>query len=84
MSVLQEILEWSYDRPIWQRDALRRLVLNGELLDDDADALTDISQKRIGPREQPDVTPLSEDDVPVNTAGDVPVSRSCLSSTTVV
>lgn len=74
MSVLQEILEWSYDRPIWQRDALRRLVLNGELLDDDADALTDICKSAYGLGEQPDVTPLSEDDVPVNTAGDAPVS----------
>ena len=24
MSVLEEILEWSQDRPAWQRDALRR------------------------------------------------------------
>jgi hypothetical protein len=31
MNVLQEILEWSQGRPMWQRDALRRLVLNGEL-----------------------------------------------------
>ncbi len=35
MTVLQELLEWSQDRPTWQRDALRRLVLHGELSDDD-------------------------------------------------
>src|SRR4051812_40411985 len=27
MTVLEQILEWSQDRPSWQRDALRRLVL---------------------------------------------------------
>jgi hypothetical protein len=31
MTVLEQILEWSKDRPAWQRDALRRLVVNGEL-----------------------------------------------------
>ena len=35
MNVLKEILEWSQGRPMWQRDALRRLVLNGELSDED-------------------------------------------------
>ncbi len=38
MKVLQEILVWSADRPTWQRDALRRLVVNGELSDDDITA----------------------------------------------
>ena len=38
--VLQEILEWSSDRPPWQRDALRRLVLNGELSDEDIVSVT--------------------------------------------
>ena len=28
---LREIVFWSKDRPIWQRDALRRLVISGEL-----------------------------------------------------
>ena len=29
MSLLQEIAEWSKTRPLWQRDALRRIVTNG-------------------------------------------------------
>lgn len=36
---LREILSWSLDRPIWQRDALRRLVTQGELTDKDIDEL---------------------------------------------
>jgi hypothetical protein len=52
VTVLQEILEWSYDRPVWQRDALRRLVLNGELSDNDIDVLTEICKARFGLAEQ--------------------------------
>lgn len=37
---LQEILSWSFDRPAWQRDALRRLVTQGELSTDDIDELS--------------------------------------------
>jgi hypothetical protein len=74
VTVLQEILEWSYDRPAWQRDALRRLVLNGELSGDDIGALTAICKSAYGLAEQPDITSLTKDHVPVKTAGSVPVS----------
>ncbi len=74
MTVLQEILEWSYDRPTWQRDALRRLVLNGELLDDDIGALADICKSAYGLAEQPDIAPLAKDNVPVKAALSAPVS----------
>jgi len=37
---LREILAWSQDRPARQRDALRRLVIQGELSDADIDDLT--------------------------------------------
>lgn len=37
---LREILSWSLDRPIWQRDALRRLVTQGELADKDIGELS--------------------------------------------
>lgn len=74
MTVLQEILEWSHDRPAWQRDALRRLVLNGELSDDDISALTDICKSAYGLAEQQDIGPLTKDHVPVKTAGSAPVS----------
>lgn len=35
VSALHEILKWSVDRPDWQRDALRRIVVNGNLNDPD-------------------------------------------------
>ncbi|EBA04699.1 hypothetical protein RB2150_11456 [Rhodobacteraceae bacterium HTCC2150] len=40
---MREILEWSSDRPVWQRDALRRLVSqDGTLADDDIEELAAI------------------------------------------
>jgi hypothetical protein len=38
-SVYDEILEWSFSRPLWQRDALRRLILNGKLDKRDVDEI---------------------------------------------
>lgn len=74
MTVLQEILEWSQDRSPWQRDALRRLVLRGELSDEDIRELTDICKSAHGLAEQQDVAPLTKDHVPDITAGAAPVS----------
>ena len=37
---LANILTWSHDCPEWQRDALRRLCVKGELDDDDLNELT--------------------------------------------
>lgn len=35
MTVLNDILEWSVNRPLWQRDALRRIVTHENLSDQD-------------------------------------------------
>lgn len=74
MTVIKEILEWSSERPAWQRDALRRLVLNGELSDDDISALTDICKSTYGLAEQQEVAPLTKEHVPDKGAGAMPVS----------
>jgi len=64
VNVLQEILTWSADRPKWQRDALRRLVINGELSDDDISAFTEICKGDHGLAEKAEVKPLSKEHVP--------------------
>lgn len=74
MTVLEELLEWSQDRPAWQRDALRRLVMNGELLDADIRDLTDICKSTYGLADQQTIVPLAKDHVPEKTAGSAPVS----------
>lgn len=73
MTVLQEILEWSKDRPPWQRDALRRLVLNGDLSAEDIHALAEICKGSHGLAEQQDAEPLGKEHVPDKAAG-APVS----------
>jgi len=78
VTVIQEILEWSKDRPAWQRDALRRLVLNGELSDDDIQALAYICKSAHGLAEQQDIAPLTKDHVPGKVAGSAPVSLTSI------
>lgn len=73
MTVLQEILEWSQDRPVWQRDALRRLTLDGELTDEDILTLTNICKSAHGLADQQETVPLAKGHVP-DTALGAPVS----------
>jgi energy-coupling factor transporter ATP-binding protein EcfA2 len=73
VTVLQEILQWSQDRPAWQREALRRLVLNGELTDEDINALVEICKSGHGLAEQRDTVPIAKEHIPNQTAG-APVS----------
>lgn len=74
MTVLEELLKWSQDRPAWQRDALRRLVLNGNLSDDDIGALTEICKSEHGLAEQQENAPLTNEHVPEKTGGTEPIS----------
>jgi energy-coupling factor transporter ATP-binding protein EcfA2 len=74
MTVLQEILEWSNSRPAWQREALRRLVINGELLDEDIPILIQICKHAHGLAEEQEIILLAESYVPDSTAGAEPVS----------
>ena len=74
MTVLEELLTWSQDRPAWQRDALRRLVLNGDLSEDDIGALTEICKSAHGLAGQQDIAPLTKEHVPEKTADNAPVS----------
>lgn len=48
MSVAEEILIWSRDRPPWQRDALRRIVVKGELNETDLAELVLIAKEQRG------------------------------------
>ena len=74
MTVLQEILEWSKDRPDWQRDALRRLALNGDLSVDDIRSLVEICKGAHGLAETQEVIPLTKDHVRTNGDESAPVS----------
>lgn len=47
-TVLETILDWSKDRPLWQRDALRRIIANGRLTDADVGELVDLCKQGKG------------------------------------
>lgn len=74
MNVLQEILEWSQGRLMWQRDALRRLVLNGDLSDEDIYSLTEICKSAHGLADQQGTNPLTTEQIPDASVGNDPVS----------
>lgn len=74
MNVLQEIFTWSKDRPAWQRDALRRLVLNGELTEQDSRELADICKGDYGLAEKKDAAPLTKEHVPAGRSATSAVS----------
>ena len=66
-TVLNTILKWSQNRPLWQRDALRRIVLSGY---PDEDALREILLLCKKEHGDPSVTltaqPLSKDHLPID------------------
>lgn len=74
-SILDEIVKWSADRPVWQRDALRRLVQRGSLLQKDHDDLLQICLQTQGIDEVPTVSaePLLSEHVPSSPQGSSPV-----------
>jgi hypothetical protein len=47
-TVLEAILDWSNDRPAWQRDALRRIVFKGRLDSADITELVSLCKKGKG------------------------------------
>lgn len=48
MNVYEEVLQWSVDRPTWQRDALRWLIETDELAEAELVELVDLCKTRTG------------------------------------
>ena len=65
---LADILAWSLRRPLWQRDALRRLTQAEKLTDQDTSDLTAICKDRTLPAQ-----PLTADHIRAPDAGMPPV-----------
>lgn len=64
VNVLGEILDWSTDRPMWQRDALRRLIAHGELKPTDIGELVEHCKASHGLARQSNPEPLEAKHVP--------------------
>lgn len=64
MDVLTEVLQWSAERPAWQRDALRRLVQANELTEGDLAELVQLCKTPYGLAEGGPAIPLAKDHLP--------------------
>ena len=74
MTVLHEILEWSKSRYPWQREALRRLVVGGELSNEDVQELGEFCKAAHGLAEPHRIVPLAREHVPDEAETGTPVS----------
>ena len=74
MTILHEILEWSKSRYPWQREALRRLVVGGELSNEDVQELGEFCKAAHGLAEPHRIVPLAREHVPDEAETGTPVS----------
>jgi len=74
MSAAQEILNWSSNRPLWQRDALRRIVVKGDLDESDLHELALIAKEQVGlidpSAPAPKAVPLAANHLPACTTAE--------------
>jgi hypothetical protein len=73
-SVLAEILEWSTERPGWQRDALRRLFTAGTLSVEDLGELVELCKSPYGLGKPSSPEPLKAEHLAISSPQTVPVS----------
>ena len=73
-SLVSEILEWSIDRPGWQRDALRRIFLHGELDSEDIAELVELIKAAHGLAEVPPADPLASEHLAIADSSAGPIS----------
>jgi len=78
VNVLKEILDWSVDRPLWQRDTLRRLITQGEVKEADIAEFAESCKARHGLAEPANPEPLTASHLPQATAGSTPVTLASL------
>jgi len=74
MSAAAEIVEWSINRTLWQRDALRRIVVKGALDESDLDELALVAKEQVGLIDPcaraPEAVPLAATHLPASTAAE--------------
>jgi energy-coupling factor transporter ATP-binding protein EcfA2 len=80
-TVPKRILDWSESRPLWQRDALRRIVLNGYPDEEAFEELLALCKKEHGdPTMALVAKPLSKDHLPVDPGAGGSISLSSIAN----
>jgi hypothetical protein len=77
-TVLAEILDWSITLPGWQRDALRRVFVNGSTTDADVRDLTELCKSAHGLSPAREADPVLEAHMPIAGAAAGPVTLSAV------
>ncbi len=79
--VHHDILQWSVKLPAWQRDALRRIVENGPLSEQDIDELSAACRHANGCDEEsvPELVPLAAEHIPTRNENAEKVTVSSIS-----
>ena len=80
-TVLEIILEWSADRPDWQRDALRRIVQAQKLTETDLPELVALCKRGHTPtpsQTEPEAKPLLAAHLPANPGAGASVSLTAI------
>lgn len=70
VSIYRELLDWSKSRPSWQQDALRRLVTQEQIDQDDITELASLCKAKHGLEDPKELKPLKKQHLPPNTAAD--------------
>src|ERR1700730_12165257 len=86
-TVLELILEWSVDRPAWQRDALRRIVQAQKLTDTDLRELVALCKRGHTPNPSPtdpEAKPLEAAHLPANPGSGASVSLTAIKDVSAV
>ena len=81
MTVYNDILEWSKNIPLWQQDALRRIIVNGNLTDEDYHELETLCRYNSGaetPNEPPELKPLAEHHLNISDSSNDTIALSSL------
>lgn len=74
-TVLKRIYDWSKGRPLWQQDALRRIIIAGKVTSDDLDEIEALCRKEAGDTTiEVEAKPISEAELPVAGPGSQPIS----------
>ena len=82
-TVLETILHWSKDRPLWQRDALRRIIVNGHLTEADFCELVELCKQGKGaPAGAMKAVPLENAHLPANPGQTAAVSLLSIADVT--
>ena len=80
-TVPKRLLVWSENRPLWQRDALRRIVLNGYPDEEAFEELLALCKKEHGYQAVTQAAkPLSRDHLPVDPGAGESISLSSIAN----